>query len=255
MTLLSTFRGSVVALALAVSLAPASTAFAAPARPDSTATARRVADLTERDVAASNEKVRMAYADLAAMWSNGFARMHERFAVPRLLRYRGAARSACGIMQPSNAAYCPLENAIYYDEVFVAAQAKSAALELGTDGDMAGIGVIAHEMGHAVAIQLGFDAPRAYDNEAAADCLAGAFAQHAERNGSLEKGDVDEAFFGMAAAADPTPELTGNRRIDRVILTRAAIRAHGTKEQRMGNFRAGFEGGAGACFEELAGIK
>ena len=52
--------------------------------------------------------------------------------------------------------------------------------------------------------------------------------------GSLEKGDVDEAFFGMAAAADPTPELTGNRRVDRVILTRAAVMAHGTKDQRDG---------------------
>jgi predicted metalloprotease len=158
-------------------------------------------------------------------------------------------------MQPNNAAYCPRENAIYYDEVFVAAQAKSAAIELGTDGDMAGIGVIAHEMGHAVAIQLGFESPTAYENEAAADCLAGAFAQHADRNGSLEKGDVDEAFFGMAAAADPTPELTGNRRVDRVILRRAAVMAHGTKEQRMENFRAGFQGGAGACFDELAGVK
>jgi predicted metalloprotease len=247
-------RGRAVALALTVSFAiPASAALAAPTRPDSTATTL-VAELTERDVAASNDKVRMAYSDLAAMWSNGFAAMRERFATPRLLRYRGPVRSGCGVMQPDNAAYCPLDNAIYYDEVFVAAQAKSAASELGTDGDMAGIGVIAHEMGHAVAIQLGFESRSAYDNEAAADCLAGAFAKHADRNGSLEKGDVEEAFFGMAAAADPTPELTGNRRIDRVILTRAAIMAHGTKEQRQQNFRAGLEGGAGACFEELSSI-
>jgi predicted metalloprotease len=256
MTVFSSMRARVAALALGVLLGvPASTALAVPSVKDSAAAASPRAELTERDVAASNEKVGMAYSDLAAMWSNGFSRMHERFAVPRLLRYRGAARSACGIMQPNNAAYCPRENAIYYDEVFVAAQAKGAALELGTDGDMAGIGVIAHEMGHAVAIQLGFDAPRAYDNEAAADCLAGAFARHADQNGSLEKGDVDEAFFGMAAAADPTPELTGNRRVDRVILTRAAVMAHGTKEQRMGNFRTGLEGGAGACFEELSGVK
>lgn len=255
-TVFSSIRARSAALALAVSLAlPASAALAAPSVKDSTATVSRTAELTERDVTASNEKIRMAYSDLAAMWSNGFAQMHNRFAVPRVLRYRGAARSACGVMQPNNAAYCPLENAIYYDEVFVAAQAKQAALELGTDGDMAGIGVIAHEMGHAVAIQLGFDAPRAYENEAAADCLAGAFAQHADRNHSLEKGDVEEAFFGMAAAADPTPELTGNRRVDRVILRRAASMAHGTKEQRMDNFRMGLEGGAGACFEELSGVK
>ena len=255
MKLLSSLRGRAAALAAGVLFGlPAPQVAAAPNFIDS-ATVAPKAELTERDVAASNAKVRAAYSDLAAMWSNGFAQIHEEFATPRLLRYRGGARSACGIMQPNNAAYCPNENAIYYDEVFVAAQAKSAAVELGTDGDMAGIGVIAHEMGHAVAMQLGYASRVAYENEAAADCLAGAFAQHADRNGSLEKGDVDEAFFGMAAAADPTPELTGNRRVDRVIVRRAAVMAHGTKEQRMGNFRAGLEGGAGACFDELADVK
>jgi uncharacterized protein len=245
------------ALALIVSFAaPASTAFAYSPRADSTTTtpANSRVDLTERDVAASNLKIRGAYADLASMWSAGFTQLRERFATPRLLRYRGGVRTACGVVQANNAAYCPTENAIYYDEVFVAAQAKSAALELGTDGDMAGIGVIAHEMGHAVAIQLGFNSRVAYDNEAAADCLAGAFAKHANHTGSLEEGDVEEAFFGMAAAADPTPELTGNARTDRVILRRAARMAHGTKEQRMDNFRSGLEGGAGACFPELASL-
>ena len=244
-------RGRVGALAIIVSLAaPASAVFAAP-----TVNNPPAANLTERDVAASNDKIRAAYSDLAAMWANGFSQVRARFAPPRLLRYRGVVRSACGYMQPNNAAYCPSENAIYYDEVFVAAQAKSAAIELGTDGDMAGIGVIAHEMGHAVAMQLGYNSPVAYDNESAADCLAGAFAKHADHSGSLEAGDVDEAFFGMAAAADPTPELTGDRRVDRVILTRAARMAHGTKDQRQENFRTGLEGGAGACFEELGAVK
>jgi uncharacterized protein len=248
-------RGRAVALALTLALGAPTTAVSAAPVPSNTSPSARSVELTERDVSASNNKIRAAYADLAAMWTNGFAQLREPFAAPRLLRYRGAVRSACGVMQPNNAAYCPRENAIYYDEVFVAAQAKSAASDLGTDGDMAGIGVIAHEMGHAVAIQLGFESPVAYENEAAADCLAGAFAQHADRSGSLEKGDVEEAFFGMAAAADPTPELTGNRRVDRVLLTRAAMMAHGTKDQRMENFRTGLEGGAGACFEELGRIR
>ncbi len=236
------------AVALAVTLA----ALGAPAREVHPAAAPLVADrsdtrLTERDVAASNEKIRMAYADLAGMWRGRFAEIGARFAVPRVVRYRGVTRSACGVMQPNNAAYCPRENTIYYDEVFVAAQAKAAALELGTDGDMAGIGVIAHEIGHAAAIQLGYSSPVVYENESVADCFAGAFARHAGENGSLEPGDVDEAFFGMAAAADPTPELTGNRRIDRRILTRAALLGHGTREQRMENFRVGLDGGARAC--------
>jgi predicted metalloprotease len=222
------------ALALAVSLAlPASAALAAPGVKDSATVAMRTGELTERDVAASNEKVRMAYSDLAAMWSHGFAQMHERFVVPRLLRYRGAARSTCGVMQPNNAAYCPLENAIYYDEVFVAAQAKQAALELGTDGDMAGIGVIAHEMGHAVAIQFGVDPPSAYENEAAADCLAGAFAQRRPqwlaREGRRGRGVLRH---GRCRRSDS--ELTGNRRVDRVILRRASVmgRDEGTADGR-----------------------
>lgn len=247
LTRLIGLRRRAVALALTVFAAGIAPARASAAPPTTTPRLEHEPDLTERDVAASNAKVRMAYADLAGLWRARFAELGERFITPRLLRYRGATRSSCGALQPNNAAYCPAENAIYYDEVFVAAQAKAAHLELGTDGDMAGIGVVAHEMGHAVAIQLGYTSPIAYENEAIADCLAGAFARHADENGSLEPGDVEEAFFGMAAAADPTPELTGNRRIDRRILTRAARMGHGTREQRMGNFRSGLSGGARAC--------
>lgn len=143
------------------------------------------------------------------------------------------------------------DNTIYFDEIFVAAQAKRAALELGTDGDMAAIGIIAHEVGHAVAFQLGYASRFTYQNESVADCLAGAFAEYADRSGSLEEGDVDEAFFAMAAAVDPTPPLTGNERRDRRILRAAAVMGHGTREQRTGNFRRGLEGGAGACLDDF----
>src|SRR5690349_12418994 len=165
MPLLTSLRGRAAALALitTVLLGPATPgANTAPMYSDPNKPAAAV-ELTERDVAASNAKIRAAYSELASMWSKGFTRIDGEFETPRLLRYRGAVLSACGVMQPSNAAYCPRENAIYYDEVFVAGQAKSAAVDLGTDGDMAGIGVIAHEMGHAVAIQLGFESPTAYE--------------------------------------------------------------------------------------------
>lgn len=91
-------------------------------------------------------------------------------------------------------------------------------------------------------------------NEATADCLAGAFTKQAESDGTLEDGDVDEAFFAMSAAGDPTPELTGDQRVDRYILARAARMAHGTREQRMDNFRSGLEGGARACLPEIRGL-
>lgn len=206
-------------------------------------------DVTAEDIAASNQKLASAYNALVKMWADDFQQLGIRFAPPSVARYRGNVRTSCGIMSANNAAYCPQRNTIYFDELFVARQAKAAAQSLGTDGDMAGIGIIAHEMGHAVAIQLREDSYIPYENEAAADCLAGAFTQHAARDGSLEKGDLEEAFFGLAAAGDPTPEYTGNRRIDRQISMRAAMLGHGTREQRLANFRAGYQGGAGACLE------
>jgi predicted metalloprotease len=211
----------------------------------------RAGDPSAPDVAASNAKVRMAYSSLVAMWSADFARHGERFVPPQLLSYRGAVRTPCGVMRPDNAFYCMNTNAIYFDELFVARLADAAGQALGTDGDMAAVGVIAHEMGHAVAIQLGADSRIPYENEATADCLAGAFTQQSDKDGALEAGDLDEAFFGLAAAGDPAPELTGNRRVDRRILYRASLMGHGTRDQRLANFNTGYRGGGGACLSAL----
>lgn len=205
----------------------------------------------ESAIAASNYKVSMAYQALAALWSRQFAALGQRFATPALFAYRGAVRTNCGVMRPNNAAYCTGRNAIYFDETFLARLAGAASRELNTDGDMAAIGVIAHEMGHAVVSQLRADSRVPYENEAAADCLAGAFTRESEYDGSLEEGDLEEAFFGMAAAGDPPPELTGNRRVDARLLTRAALMGHGTREQRLANFTAGYERGPGACVARL----
>ena len=205
------------------------------------------AEITDAEIAASNQKVGQAYQALVAMWSERFARLGARFVAPGLQAYRGDVRTGCGIMHSDNAAYCTARNAIYFDESFLARLAGAASRQLHTDGDMAAIGVIAHEMGHAVVVQLGADSRVPYENEAAADCLAGAFTQQSARDGSLEAGDLDEAFFGLAAAGDPTPQLTGNRRVDERILTRASLMGHGTREQRLANFRSGFDGGPGVC--------
>ena len=224
-----------------------SSAFSAHATPIRRPPTLASADVTEMDVTVSNQKIAMAYGALISMWSADFRRLGAQFVAPGIVRYRGNVRSECGILPASNAQYCPELNTIYFDEVFVARQAKAAAAELGTDGDMAAVGIIAHEMGHAVAIQLGQSSRIPYENEATADCLAGAFAQRSARDGNLEKGDLEEAFFGLAAAGDPTPQFTGYQQIDNRIARRAAIMGHGTREQRQGNFSAGYEGGARAC--------
>lgn len=237
-----------IGAALTVSvLAMPTTAFAA--APGTLPT--RPIRVTEQDVSASNQKVAMAYRDLLSMWSNDFAKIGERFVAPRIARYDGDILSPCGIIRHDNAEYCSRNNTIYYDEVFVAGMAKAAGQSLGTDGDMSAVGIIAHEMGHAVAIQLGYESSSSYTNESTADCLAGAFAQQAGREGSLEKGDLDEAFFGMSMAGDPTLQSTGNPRVDAMIRARLASQSHGTKDQRMQNFRTGLEGGPGACLDDF----
>jgi predicted metalloprotease len=233
-------------IGLAVALAAPSVAARA-ADPAHALPVRTTIDVTDADISASNAKVKSAYDALVTMWGADFRQVGAQFAPPGIQRYRGNVRTVCGIMPANNALYCPTRNIIFFDDVFVARQAKAAAQELGTDGDMAAIGIIAHEMGHAVAMQLGQDSPIPYDNEAMADCLAGAFTQHAEKNGTLEKGDLEEAFFGLAAAGDPTPQYTGNQRIDSRIAMRAAMLGHGTRDQRLSNFRAGYGGGPKAC--------
>jgi predicted metalloprotease len=203
--------------------------------------------VSSRDVAASNAKVAAAYGALMTMWTAHFDELGTSFEKPALLRYRGSVRTNCGVMPQDNAVYCPPVNAVYFDEIFVAKVAKTVGQQLGTDGDMAAVGVIAHEVGHAVAIQLGYESRFTYANEAAADCLAGAFAKSAQADGSLEEGDLEEAYIGMAMAGDAEPELTGDRRMDNRILQRAALMGHGTREQRMQNFETGLAKGPKGC--------
>jgi predicted metalloprotease len=212
-------------------------------------------EVTERDVTAANQKIAAAYSALVQMWTNEYRQIGERFVAPRIARYDHSILTACGVIRPENAEYCPNSNTIYYDEIFVAGMAKLAANALGTDGDMAAVGVIAHEMGHAVAMQLGYHSPDSYENESTADCLAGAFAKQSQHDGYLEAGDIDEAFFGMSLAGDPTLEPTGNRRIDAIRHARLERQSHGTKEQRMANFRTGLNGGAGACLEDFRDVR
>ena len=208
--------------------------------------------VTAKEIAASNAEVVAAYGALMAMWTAHFEQVGSRFEQPSLIRYRGTARTSCGVMPQNNAVYCPQNNGIYFDEAFVAAVGKQIGQQLGTDGDMATVGVIAHEVGHAVAIQLGYTSPFTYVNEATADCLAGAFARASRADGTLEEGDLEEAYYGMAMAGDAEPELTGNARVDVRIRRRAALMGHGTREQRMENFERGLDRGPPGCLPAFA---
>ena len=246
-------RASAAVLAMLSLAIPGAALHAGPVGPGPGGTP--AVEVTERDVTAANQKIAGAYGALVQMWSNDFRQIGERFVAPRIARYDNSIMTACGVIRPENAQYCPNDNTIYYDEVFVAGMAKLASRALGTDGDMAAIGVVAHEMGHAVAMELGYRSRDSYENESTADCLAGAFAQQSQRDGSLEVGDIDEAFFGMSLAGDPTLAPTGNRRVDAIMHARLERQSHGTREQRMANFRTGLDGGAGACLDDFRDLR
>src|SRR5215207_5748610 len=154
MTFSVILRGlSAAAFSVALATTPSSAFFASPA---ASSLVERPVEVTARDVAMANEKIAAANKALVSMWSSDFRRIGERFSAPRVLRYTGSVMTSCGVIRPNNAQYCPRNNSILYDEVFVAGMAKIASRALGTDGDMAAVGIIAHEMGHAVAMQLGY---------------------------------------------------------------------------------------------------
>jgi predicted metalloprotease len=247
MSIVQSLRGAAV-FALGAVVLPASTALAATR---ASIDEPRPVRVSVSDVEASNKKIALAYGALMDMWSKAFEGIGERFAAPRIVRYDRSGYTACGRISTNNAMYCPTNNTLYYDQVFVAGMQKIIGNATGTDGDMAGVGIIAHEVGHAVAMQLGHASRNSYQNESVADCLAGAFANQAGKDGSLEPGDVEEAEHAMAMVGDPTPEPTGNARYDRLVQRQLARNSHGTKEQRMQNFRTGLDGGAAACLSEF----
>ncbi|HVR43242.1 MAG TPA: neutral zinc metallopeptidase [Thermoanaerobaculia bacterium] len=170
---------------------------------------------------------------------------------PQLVLFTDLVESECGMGQAATGPfYCPLDGKIYLDLSFF----RELEERFGAPGDFARAYVVAHEVGHHVQTLLGItqqvhaarsQASQAEGNrlsvrqELQADCLAGAWAHHANRERAiLEEGDVEE---GLAAAA-----AIGDDRIQRE--TRGTIApesfTHGTSAQRLEWFRRGLRSGS-----------
>src|SRR5688572_17001749 len=108
-------------------------------------------DITARDVALSNQKLRRAHSALVSMWSSRVGKLGHGFYAPDIARIVHGGRTRCGTMIANNIIYCPRDNTIYSDEVFMPSHAKLRSLRLGTDRDMASLRSIPHGMGQAVA--------------------------------------------------------------------------------------------------------
>jgi predicted metalloprotease len=208
--------------------------------------------------AAENELadfVAVVLADTEDTWRAIFRSGGREYREPRLVLYRGAVQSACGLGQAAMGPfYCPPDQKLYIDLGFYRVMRE----RLGAPGDFAQAYVIAHEVGHHVQTLLGItrrtQALAARQGETAgnrlsvrqelqADCMAGVWAHHADRvRGIVEAGDIEEALNAAAAVGDDRLQGGATGRV------RPESFTHGTSAQRARWFRAGFQAGSlAAC--------
>ncbi|ATE61039.1 KPN_02809 family neutral zinc metallopeptidase [Thauera sinica] len=197
----------------------------------------------------------MVLADTEDTWGAIFRGAGRQYQEPRLVLYTGATQSACGVGQAAMGPfYCPADSKLYLDLSFF----DELRTRFGAPGDFAQAYVIAHEVGHHVQNLLGISAKvqqarqRVSEREAnrlsvrlelQADCLAGVWANHADRSRKvLEAGDIEE---GLAAAS-----ATGDDRLQKQARGYAVPDSftHGSSAQRARWFREGLtQGTLRAC--------
>ncbi len=210
---------------------------------------------TRQQTASAQEQEQVAFvkvvlADTEDTWKPLFQQIGKRYREPRVVLYRGAVRSACGLGQAAMGPfYCPGDEKVYLDLGFF----DELARRHGAPGDFAQAYVIAHEIGHHVQKLLGASDKvhrlqrrlgKKEGNrlsvrlELQADCYAGIWAHHAQRQRQLlEPGDIEE---GLTAAS-----AIGDDRLQREATGRVAPDAftHGTSKQRVRWFSRGFKRG------------
>jgi len=135
----------------------------------------------------------------------------------------------------ANAFYCSVDNTVQWD-----AEALMAPL-FQEFGDFTVALVLAHEWGHAVQAQFGFDdfTQPTIVSELQADCLAGSWTGRVSRDESdlvrLRAGDLEEAMAGFL--------LIG----DEIGTAPLGVDAHGGSFDRLNAFFEGFNEGTAEC--------
>lgn len=184
-------------------------------------------------------------------WGQIFQQSGGQYVEPALVLYRGQTPTACGTGQAAMGPfYCPGDQKVYLDLQFF--QDMEQRFKAG--GDFARAYVIAHEIGHHVQNLIGVAKKTAalrermseqeYNRvsvrvELQADCLAGLWAQHANRaRPFLDPEDVDEALRAANAIGDDMLQ----KRARGVVVPDSFT--HGSSAQRMRWFKTGFDGGS-----------
>jgi len=189
-------------------------------------------------------------ADTEDTWTEIFSAGGQDYPEPILTLFSGGVQSACGTASSASGPfYCPADQNLYIDLNFYAELRD----RFGAPGDFAQAYVLAHEVGHHVQNVLGIleESQRAQQSagqseanqlsvrtELQADCFAGIWANHTNRRGLLEEGDVEEAMNAAAAVGDDAIQ----RQTQGYIVPESFN--HGSSEQRMTWFRRGLQGGS-----------
>jgi len=196
------------------------------------------------------EFVSVVLADTEDTWHSLFQANGMDYQEPRLVLFSGAVQSACGFAQAAMGPfYCPADHKVYIDLSFY----HDLRERFGAPGDFAQAYVIAHEVGHHVQNLLGISekvqsARRSLGEgdanalsvrqELQADCLAGVWANHADRaRNILEEGDAAEALGAAAAIGDDRLQKRARGHVTPDAFT------HGSSAQRVRWFQRGLAQG------------
>jgi hypothetical protein len=194
--------------------------------------------------------IKVVLADTEDVWNQIFKASGKAYEEPTLVLFSGTVQSACGFAQSAAGPfYCPRDRKVYLDLSFY----DEMAGKLGAKGDFAFAYVIAHEVGHHIQTLLGTSGQvqakrqqvsQAEGNELSvrlelqADCFAGVWAYHTEKQKKvLEQGDIEEAMNAAAAVGDDRLQKSAQGYVVPESFT------HGTSAQRAAWFRKGLQGG------------
>ncbi len=194
--------------------------------------------------------VSVILADTEETWTELFSRQGKTYQKPRLVLFRDAVDSACGMAESAvGPFYCPADQQVYIDLSFF----DQLHHRFNAPGDFAQAYVIAHEVGHHVQTLLGISgkvqaARKQLDKTAGnkllvqlelqADCFAGIWAHHADAGRQLlEAGDVEEGLAAASAVGDDTLQKQAKGYVTPDSFT------HGSAAQRTEWFRTGFSSG------------
>ena len=186
--------------------------------------------------------------DAQNTWQQLFARRGEQYQDARLVLFRDAVDSQCGMGQAAMGPfYCPPDQRVYIDLSFF----DELKQRVGAQGDFAQAYVIAHEIGHHVQNLLGIERqvraqqqrnPGAANElsvrmELQADCFAGIWGHSTGQREVLERGDVEEGLNAAAAIGDDRLQRQTGGRVSPESFT------HGSSAQRVEWFRRGLSDG------------